>query len=88
MEKCVAEIDSQLPPLSDDRSAYSYAEVETSLPYVKQCVKENFRITPVFTMPLARRVMNPQGVDIGGERIPCGVSEKGFQLGTALLTIV
>jgi cytochrome P450 len=74
MEKCLAEIDAQLPPLSDDRPAFSLTEVETSLPYLRQCVKENFRITPVFTMPLARRVINPDGVTIGGEHIPKGVS--------------
>lgn len=54
--------------------AYSVSQVETSLPYLRQCVRENFRITPVFTMPLARRVMNPDGVVIGGEHIPQGVS--------------
>lgn len=74
MEKCVAEIDSQLPPLNETRPAYSFTDVETSLPYFRQCVKENFRITPVFTMPLARHVMAPEGVVIGGERIPFGVS--------------
>jgi cytochrome P450 len=75
MEKCMAEIDS-LPPLSEYRSAYSFTEVETSLPYLRQCIKENFRITPVFTMPLARRVTAPEGVMIGGQRIPSGVSRR------------
>jgi hypothetical protein len=74
MEKCVSEIDAQLPTLSETQPAYLFADVETSLPYLRQCVKENFRITPVFTMPLARRIMAPQGAMIGGERIPFGVS--------------
>ncbi|KAH7405628.1 cytochrome P450 [Phaeosphaeria sp. MPI-PUGE-AT-0046c] len=74
LAKCVVEIDAQLPPLSDDRPAFSLAEVENSLPYLRQCIKENFRITPVFTMPLARRVINPEGVTIGGEHIPRGTS--------------
>jgi hypothetical protein len=37
-------------------------------------MKENFGIIPVFTMPLARRIMVPEGAIIGGERIPFGVS--------------
>lgn len=73
MKKCVAEIDAQLPRLGKDRTAYSFAEVETSLPYLRQCIKENFRITPVFTMPLARRVLAHEGVTIAGEHIPVGV---------------
>lgn len=72
----MSEIDAQLPPLSDDRRAFSLAEVENSLPYLRQCIKENFRITPVFTMPLARRVINLDGVTIGGEHIPYGVCYK------------
>lgn len=39
-----------------------------------RCVRENFRLTPVFTMPLARRVMAPEGVIIAGRHIPQGVS--------------
>lgn len=74
MARCVAEIDEQLPLLSDGRPAFSFAEVENSVPYLRQCIKENFRITPVFTMPLARRVVAPEGVIIGGENIPRGVS--------------
>ncbi|KAF2107470.1 putative benzoate 4-monooxygenase cytochrome P450 [Lophiotrema nucula] len=73
MAKCVAEIDDRLQPLLN-RPAYSVTEVESSIPYLRQCIKENFRITPVFTMPLARRVMDPQGVVIGGEHIPQGTS--------------
>ncbi|OAL05594.1 cytochrome P450 [Phaeosphaeriaceae sp. SRC1lsM3a] len=74
MARCVAEIDEQLPLLSDGRPAFSFAEVENSVPYLRQCIKENFRITPVFTMPLARRVVAPEGVIIGGENIPRGTS--------------
>ncbi|KAH8888103.1 cytochrome P450 [Thozetella sp. PMI_491] len=74
MAKCVAEIDAQLPSLDGNRIAYSVADVETSLPYLRQCVRENFRITPVFTMPLARRVMAPEGIMIAGEHIKQGTS--------------
>ena len=71
--KCVAEIDQYLPPLTIDHPAYSYAEVETSLPYLRQAIKESFRITPIFTMPLERYVTTPGGVVIAGEYIPEGV---------------
>ncbi|KAI0974698.1 cytochrome P450 [Xylaria arbuscula] len=74
MKKCVDEVDSQLTPLSEDKPAYSVAEVESSLPYLRQCIKENFRITPVFTMPLARRVTAPEGVVIAGRHIKQGTS--------------
>lgn len=78
MAKCVAEIDSQLPPLSEEMPAYSVTDVEASLPYLRMCVRENFRITPVFTMPLARRVVAPKGVMIAGEHIKQGVSLLGI----------
>jgi hypothetical protein len=74
MEKCVSEIDAQLSTLSETQLACLSADVETSLPYLRRCVKDNFRITPVFTMPLARRIMAPEGAIIGGECIPFGVS--------------
>ena len=74
LEKCVHEIDSNLPPLNPDEAAYAVTTVETSLPFLRNCVRENFRITPVFTMPLARRVMNPAGVTIEESHIPYGVS--------------
>lgn len=37
-------------------------------------MKENFRINPVFTMPLARRVTAKEGIIIDGEHIPQGIS--------------
>jgi cytochrome P450 len=74
MDKCVAEVDANLPALEIGQEAYSVTTAEASLPYLKNCVKENFRITPVFTMPLARRVMSPEGIVIAGNHIPQGVS--------------
>jgi hypothetical protein len=76
MAQCMAEIDEKLPVLQPDESAYSVAAAETSLPYLRNCIKENFRITPVFTMPLARRVLLPQGVNIAGSLIPHAVSHN------------
>ena len=78
MAKCVEEIDAKLPPLSEEVPAYSVTDVETHLPYLRQCVRENFRVTPVFTMPLARRVMAPEGVMIAGEHIKQGVRRPVF----------
>ncbi|KAJ5287477.1 hypothetical protein N7478_003163 [Penicillium angulare] len=74
MAKCVTEIDTSLSILQPDESAYSVTVAETSLPYLRSCMKENFRITPVFTMPLARRVMMPGGVTIAENHIPQGTS--------------
>ncbi|KAJ6127154.1 hypothetical protein N7523_002766 [Penicillium sp. IBT 18751x] len=74
MAQCVSEIDEKLPILQPEESAYSVSMVETSLPYLRNCMKENFRITPVFTMPLARRVLMSQGIDIAGNHIPYATS--------------
>lgn len=76
MSKLVAEIDANLPDLGADEPAYSVTTAESSLPFLRDCVKENFRITPVFTMPLERRVMDPAGVTIGTYHIPQGVRSK------------
>ncbi|KAF9894708.1 hypothetical protein FE257_006598 [Aspergillus nanangensis] len=74
MDKCVEEIDTNLPPLGPDQPAYSVAAVETALPFLRNCMRENFRITPVFTMPLARRVLDPSGITIANNYIPPGTS--------------
>lgn len=76
MERCVDEVRSKLPNLDSDKVAYSVTEVEASLPFLRQCVRENFRTTPVFTMPLPRRVMAPEGIVIAGEHIEQGVSHS------------
>lgn len=76
MERCVDEVRSELPNLGSDKVAYSVTEVEASLPFLRQCVRENFRTTPVFTMPLPRRVMAPEGIVIAGEHIEQGVSHS------------
>lgn len=76
MGRCVDEIRSKLPDLGSNKVAYSVTEVEASLPFLRQCVRENFRITPVFTMPLPRRVVAPEGVIIAGEHIEQGVGHN------------
>ncbi|KAJ5387707.1 hypothetical protein N7509_010248 [Penicillium cosmopolitanum] len=74
MNKCVTEIDEKLPTLQPNESAYSVTDAEASLPFLRNCIKENFRITPVFTMPLARRVLKGEGVIIAGNHIPSRTS--------------
>jgi cytochrome P450 len=74
LERCVSEIDSELPVLGLRQPAYPITNLEASLPYLRNCVKENFRLTPVFTMPLARRVLAAEGLVIAGDHFPRGVS--------------
>ncbi|KAE8359468.1 cytochrome P450 [Aspergillus caelatus] len=56
MRNCVEEIDSNLPSLGPTETAYSIVAAEASLPFLRNCIRDNFRITLVFTMPLARRI--------------------------------
>ncbi|KAL4909644.1 hypothetical protein BDW74DRAFT_165080 [Aspergillus multicolor] len=74
MKTCIEELDSSLPALGSSEPAYPVIIAESSLPFLRSCVRENLRITPVFTMPLARRVMDPAGVVIEGDHIPQGTS--------------
>ncbi|KAJ4316675.1 hypothetical protein N0V84_007723 [Fusarium piperis] len=74
MQKCVEEIDQKMPSLSAERDAYTWAEAEALLSYVKKCIKENFRATPVFTLPLERTVADPEGVTIAGRHIKQGMT--------------
>ncbi|GJD03524.1 isotrichodermin C-15 hydroxylase [Colletotrichum higginsianum] len=74
LRKCVDEVDDSLTSLDNGKEAYSIAEVENSLPFLRSCVKENYRLTPVFTMPLARRVTSPEGIIVAGRHIKQGTS--------------
>ncbi|KAI0133752.1 benzoate 4-monooxygenase cytochrome P450 [Xylariales sp. AK1849] len=74
MKKCTSEVDQNLGGLLPDQPAYSVTDVEASLPYLRLCVRENFRVTPVFTMPLARRVTAPEGIVVAGRHIKQGTS--------------
>lgn len=49
------ELDDQLE-LLDEGSSYIYQNLDSTLPYAHACIQENYRITPVFTMPLPRMV--------------------------------
>ncbi|KAJ5639183.1 uncharacterized protein N7484_007045 [Penicillium longicatenatum] len=68
------ELDQKLPPLRDNQVSYPIQGLETSLSYTMACVRENFRLNPVFTMPLWRQVGYPGGVEIAGHYIPEGTS--------------
>ncbi|KAL4795355.1 cytochrome P450 [Aspergillus venezuelensis] len=74
MKACVEEIDTSLPALQQNQPAYSVTTTESSLPFLRNCVRENFRITPVFTMPLPRRVTDPAGITIEGNHFSQGTS--------------
>ena len=74
MAQCTNEIINNLPPLDAAEAAYPITNLESLLPYLRDCTKENYRVTPVFTMPLARRVTAPEGINIAGNHFPQGVS--------------
>ena len=86
LQQCVEEIDTNMPDLGAEDAAYSTSLAEASLPFFRDCMKENFRITPVFTMPLARRVMAPGGIELGGQHIPGGVRQPSLARVVTLLT--
>jgi benzoate 4-monooxygenase len=72
LAKVIAEIDAQLSDITDD--VVPIKGLELKLPYTMACINENFRINPVFSMPLPRLVFAPEGHAIGGHQIPPGVS--------------
>lgn len=73
-EKLAVELRAKLPLHCEGMKLESYAGIETKLPYTIACIRENFRITAVFNMPLPRLVTDPKGVYISGYHIPQGVS--------------
>ena len=50
------------------------SQLEKNLGYEMACVRENFRISPVFTMALPRVITDPRGIDIDGFHVPYRVS--------------
>lgn len=72
-EKLTEELNANVPLYNEGGKEISYSGLESKLPYTMACIKESFRITPVFTMPLPRLVTDPNGVDIHGFHIPQGV---------------
>ncbi|KAJ5409762.1 Cytochrome P450 E-class group I [Penicillium crustosum] len=68
------EVASTLQPLQDGDISYPIKGLEASLPYTMACVRENFRLNPVFTMPLWRCVGSPGGAKIGEFDVACGTN--------------
>lgn len=69
-------------PMKDPRNdaIYSIEGLEQSLPYTMACLQENFRMNPVFTMPLPRKVAISGGMNIDGRHIPENVMFPSFAL--------
>ena len=68
MEKLVAELVA-----SDPGERISSMEGMAENTYFQACIKENLRYTPVFVMPLPRRVPDG-GREIAGDQIPGGTT--------------
>lgn len=71
-QSLLEELDKELFPLP--HGVYEYSGLESKLTYTMACIRENFRKTPVFTMPLPRVVAQKRGTEISGSHIPEGVS--------------
>jgi cytochrome P450 len=56
--------------------SYDYTGLESRLPYLTACIREGFRMSPVFTMLLPRVVVPEDGIEIDGHLLPRGVSDK------------
>lgn len=72
MSLVVSELDRELQDVQTE--VIPIEGLEARLPYTMACINENFRINPVFTMPLPREVMAPEGAVIDGHIIPRHVS--------------
>ena len=75
LAKVTAEICANVPRYTSDDDIISYAGLEAKLPYTTACIRENYRMSAVFAIPLPRTVTNPDGVVIDGVTVPKGVSE-------------
>lgn len=72
LAKIVKELDGLDHETNGD--IYDFSGLEAKLPYTTACIREGFRIDPIGAFPTPRCVMNPEGLDVGGTRIPQGVS--------------
>ncbi|KAH8807787.1 cytochrome P450 [Xylogone sp. PMI_703] len=66
------ELDQKLEYCLD--GSYSFTGLESKLPYTMACIRENFRLTPVFTMPLTRTVVPENGIEVDGCLLPRGTN--------------
>lgn len=74
--------------LAKQNDIYCIAGLEASLPYLGACIKENFRLNPVFTMPLWRRVPFSGGLSIGGVEVPPEVTPSAPTKLGIILTMI
>ena len=65
-------------PEGNDAALPAYTGLEAQLPYAVACIRESFRVAPVFTMPLPRTVVEPAGMEVSGVHVPAGVSSLSF----------
>ncbi|RBR10362.1 hypothetical protein FVER53590_12478 [Fusarium verticillioides] len=68
LNKVIEQLDSNLS--SHTGQVIPFAALEKDIPYTMACVHENFRINPVFTMPLPRKIMTLGGFTIQGQQVP------------------
>lgn len=61
-------------PKGTETALPAYTGLEAQLPYAVACIRESFRVSPVFTMPLPRTVIDPAGMEVSGVHVPTGVS--------------
>ncbi|KAH6952169.1 cytochrome P450 [Fusarium avenaceum] len=69
-EHIVNEIDAQLGHVT--QPIVPVDDLERKLPFTMACINENFRMNPVFTMPLERQVTAKEGFEILGRVVPYG----------------
>lgn len=76
MSKLMNELDSKLGPPDGvlGRQTHPVTGLEDGLPYLMACIRENFRMTPVFTLPLWRLVTRSEGLIVGNTVLPPNVS--------------
>jgi cytochrome P450 len=62
--------------------AYPYPRLEAKLPYMSATMKESFRLTPIFQLPLPR-IIPPGGQTMAGQHVPEGaiVSSINYCIG-------
>lgn len=70
LRKVVKEINETCRPLGPDQISHPIGGLESTLQYTMACVRENFRMNPVFTMNLWRRVNYKEGAVIAGYHVP------------------
>ncbi|KIW10705.1 hypothetical protein PV08_11669 [Exophiala spinifera] len=76
MKGVAQEIDEHLLTVSSFEEGFTSAQVDACLPFLKACMKESFRLTPVFSQPLPRYVVDREGLRVGNEVLPQGASLK------------